>query len=192
MKMLVGYTVVGYTVTLRDLMQGGETTHLHSTMKKIPTGVLQFVTRQFSLTCKAFQSSKLRLLKHPPLTMHQSDQSYFVSPQHCTVPNAVHNWIRASNIFDITVLWMMLSSCLGLLNLFENYCNDCGHSDHLTLPGVGDGEGVRVEVVLSLDDVLLPRVDLWGVMEELPLVELLGEVVFDMVRNADDAVADLL
>ena len=57
---------------------------------------------------------------------------------------------------------------------------------------MGDGEGVRVEVVLSLDDVLLPRDDLWGVMEELPLVELLGEVVFDMVRNADDAVADLL
>ena len=49
-----------------------------------------------------------------------------------------------------------------------------------------------MEVVLSLDDVLLPRDDLWGVMEELPLVELLGEVVFDMVRNADDAVADLL
>ena len=57
---------------------------------------------------------------------------------------------------------------------------------------MGDGEGVRVEVVLSLDDVLLPRDDLCGVMEELPLVELLGEVVFDMVRNADDAVADLL
>ena len=78
------------------------------------------------------------------------------------------------------------------VNLSENYNNHRCYSDHLTLPGVGDGEGVRVEVVLSLDDVLLPRDDLWGVMEELPLVELLGEVVLDMVRNADDAVADLL
>ena len=60
------------------------------------------------------------------------------------------------------------------------------------MPGVGEGEGVRVEVVLSLEDVLRPRDDLWGVMEELPLVELLGEVVLDMVRNADEAVADLL
>ena len=57
---------------------------------------------------------------------------------------------------------------------------------------MGEGEGVRVEVVLSLEDVLRPRDDLWGVMEELPLVELLGEVVLDMVRNADEAVADLL
>lgn len=47
---------------------------------------------------------------------------------------------------------------------------------------MGEGEGVRVDVVLPLDDALLPS-DRWGVMDELPLVELLGEVVFDVVLN---------
>jgi len=59
---------------------------------------------------------------------------------------------------------------------------------------VGDGDGVSVEVVLPLEDVLRPRDDLIGVTEELPLVplvplvELLGDVVLDMLRNADGTV----
>lgn len=48
--------------------------------------------------------------------------------------------------------------------------------------------------MLPLDDVLRPLDDLIGVTEELPLVplvplvELLGEVVLDMFRNADGTV----
>lgn len=59
-----------------------------------------------------------------------------------------------------------------------------------TFPGVGDGDGVRVDVVLPLDEVLFPRDDRIGVTDELPLVplvplvELLGDVVFDMLRKA--------
>lgn len=60
------------------------------------------------------------------------------------------------------------------------------------LPGVGEGEGVSVEVVLSREEVLRPRDERWGVIDELPLVELFGDVVFDMVRKADEAVADFL
>ena len=52
-----------------------------------------------------------------------------------------------------------------------------------TLPGVGEGDGVRVEVVLSLDDVLCPC-ERMGVTEELPLVELFGDVVIE-VNTAD-------
>lgn len=57
------------------------------------------------------------------------------------------------------------------------------------LPGVGEGDGVSVEVVLPLEEVLLPRADRLGVTDELPLVplvplmELLGDVVLDVVRN---------
>lgn len=43
-----------------------------------------------------------------------------------------------------------------------------------------------VDVVLPLDDVLRPLDDLCGVMDELPLVELLGEVVLEVVRKADE------
>lgn len=60
-----------------------------------------------------------------------------------------------------------------------------------TLPGVGEGEGVRVDVVLPLDDVLLPC-DRWGVIDELPLVELLGEVVLEVVLNAAGTEAGFL
>ena len=63
-----------------------------------------------------------------------------------------------------------------------------------TFPGVGDGEGVSVEVVLPLEEVLRPRDDRIGVTDELPLVplvplvELFGDVVFDVLRNADGTV----
>ena len=53
---------------------------------------------------------------------------------------------------------------------------------------MGDGDGVRVDVVLPLEDVFLLRDDLMGVTEELPLVplvELLGDVVLDMFLKAD-------
>jgi len=59
------------------------------------------------------------------------------------------------------------------------------------LPGVGEGEGVRVEVVLPLEEVLGPRDDRIGVTEELPLVplvELLGDVVLDMFLKANGTV----
>lgn len=71
------------------------------------------------------------------------------------------------------------------------------HLNPHTFPGVGDGDGVSVDVVLPLDDVLRPLDDLIGVTEELPLVplvplvELLGEVVLDMFRNADGTVERL-
>lgn len=48
-----------------------------------------------------------------------------------------------------------------------------------------------MELVLPLDDVLRPREERMGVWEELPLVplvplvELFGDVVLDMVRNTD-------
>jgi hypothetical protein len=51
-----------------------------------------------------------------------------------------------------------------------------------------------VEVVLPFEEVLRPREDRIGVTEELPLVplaplvELFGDVVFDMLRNADGTV----
>ena len=64
----------------------------------------------------------------------------------------------------------------------------------LTLPGVGDGDGVSVDVVLPLEDVFLLRDDRIGVTDELPLVplvELLGDVVFDMFLNAEGT-CDLL
>ena len=51
---------------------------------------------------------------------------------------------------------------------------------------------MSVDVVLPLEEVLRPLDDLCGVMEELPLVELLGDVVLDMVRKADGTVLDLL
>ena len=51
---------------------------------------------------------------------------------------------------------------------------------------------MRVEVVLPFEEVLLPLDDLCGVMEELPLVELFGDVVLDMVRNADGTADDFL
>ena len=56
---------------------------------------------------------------------------------------------------------------------------------------MGEGEGVRVEVVLPLEEVLGPRDDLIGVTEELPLVplvELLGDVVLDMFLKANGTV----
>lgn len=56
---------------------------------------------------------------------------------------------------------------------------------------MGEGDGVSVEVVLPLEDGLFPCEDLCGVIEELPLVELLGEVVLDMVRNPVGTVEDL-
>jgi hypothetical protein len=52
-----------------------------------------------------------------------------------------------------------------------------------TFPGVGEGDGVNVDVVLSLDDVLRPC-DRIGVTDELPLVELFGDVVLE-VNTAD-------
>ena len=62
-------------------------------------------------------------------------------------------------------------------------CTLPGVSELPTLPGVGEGEGVSVDVVLSLDEVLFPC-DRWGVTDELPLVELLGDVVLDAFLNA--------
>ena len=55
---------------------------------------------------------------------------------------------------------------------------------------MGEGEGVNVEVVLSLDDALLPCDDLWGVTEELPLVELFGDVVAETFLNTAGTVED--
>ena len=66
--------------------------------------------------------------------------------------------------------------------------NGCFYLNVPTLPGVGEGDGVSVDVVLPLDDVFLLRDDLMGVTEELPLVplvELLGDVVLDMFLKAD-------
>lgn len=54
-----------------------------------------------------------------------------------------------------------------------------------TFPGVGDADGVSVEVLLPWDDRC-------GVMEELPLVELSGDVVLDALRNADNPTGSLL
>ena len=54
-----------------------------------------------------------------------------------------------------------------------------------TFPGVGDADGVSVEVLRPWDD-------LWGVMEELPLVELSGDVVFEALRSADKPTGNLL
>lgn len=48
-----------------------------------------------------------------------------------------------------------------------------------------------MDVVLPLDDVLLPC-ERWGVIDELPLVELLGEVVLEVVLNAAGTEAGFL
>ncbi|WAR13328.1 SPIDR-like protein, partial [Mya arenaria] len=72
----------------------------------------------------------------------------------------------------------------------EGYELSSVYSNSLTLPGVGDGEGVRVEVVLPLDEQLRPLDERIGVTDELvplvPLAELFGDVVLDMPRKPGD------
>lgn len=46
--------------------------------------------------------------------------------------------------------------------------------------------------MLPLEDVFRLRVDLWGVLDELPLVELFGEVVFEAILKAYGIVVDFL